>query len=233
MKKSIIALAIASVALIALPAQGAGKKGADKSKFYVGGSVGFTSTTMSQNGNSVDGSSFKIMPSIGYDLKKDISVGVQLGFLTGTASFGSFDNVDYLGLASSLVGALGDLYIDDVSGFRFAPYVRYTLIGGKTFNVFVDGVLAFESIKGSADQDNDPSTDDGSKASIFELVVRPGVSLNINKNFKFVTHFGTLGYQSVSLSDYVDNNSVDGPKISRFGFEGNSGTLTLGIEYHF
>ena len=79
-------------------------KGFNKKNVFVGGSVGFTSTTVSYpGGGSEDGSSLKLIFDLGYDLDKTNSVGAQIGVFTGLASLGSLDVVNL----SSLVWAAG------------------------------------------------------------------------------------------------------------------------------
>lgn len=66
MKKRIVAL----VALLATITLGA------NAQVYVGGSLGFTSSKMDNGGADQDGTSYKILPEIGYQLDDMVSIGV-------------------------------------------------------------------------------------------------------------------------------------------------------------
>ena len=158
-----------------------------------------------------------------------------MGILSGIASFGSFDNVSYVEAIKALVGAFADLNLNDTFGFTFAPYIRHTLISNKTFDIFVDGVLGFSNMKTSVNADDGTGTvvEQGTKATIFELVARPGIAFKITKDLKLVSRFGAAGFESVSTKAFQGNNTADGPKITRFGLDAGTANLTFGVEYHF
>lgn len=241
MKKTLFAVTIVMMVVSAFSAQAAPKSkkssGFDMSNVYAGGSVGFTSTSMSQpgGGGSTDGSSFKLMFDLGYDLNKVNSAGAEIGFFTGLASFGSADIVDISSLIKTAAGAAADLGLNDVTGFRFAPYIRHNIVSNKTFDVFVEGVLGFETAKTTVAVDDGMGNvvNQGEKATIIELIGRPGVAMKVAKNFKLISRIGAVGYQSVSTSQYQGNNSADGPKITRFGIDASTANMIFGIEYHF
>ena len=231
MKKILFVLAALLTVSVTLNAQSF-----DKKNIYVGGTVGFASTSQSDpDGTSTDGTSFKIIADLGYDLNKKNSFGVQVGILSGIASFGSFDNVSYVEAIKALVGAFADLNLNDTFGFTFAPYIRHTLISNKTFDIFVDGVLGFSNMKTSVNADDGTGTvvEQGTKATIFELVARPGIAFKITKDLKLVSRFGAAGFESVSTKAFQGNNTADGPKITRFGLDAGTANLTFGVEYHF
>jgi len=237
MKKAFLAIASLLMVFTAFNAEAASKsKGFNKSKVYVGGTVGFTSTSVSNpDGTSTSGSSLKLVADLGYDLDKVNSVGVQVGFLTGIASMGAFDFVNYSELGKAALGTYADQGLDDTSGFIVAPYVRHTLLSNKLFDIFVDGVLGFGSLKTSVettDVDGNVS-ENGNKATLFQLVARPGVAFKVSKELKVVTRIGSVGYQSISTSQFAGNASADGPKTSHFGIDAGTGSLLFGFEYHF
>lgn len=236
MKKAFFALAaILMVSAISAP-QAASKsksQGFDKKNVYVGGSVGFTSTTYSTPGGaSEDGSSFKLIFDLGYDLNKANSAGVQIGVFTGLASFGSLDVVNLSSIVWTAAGAAMDLGTDDTFGFRLAPYIRHNLISNKTFDFFVEGVLGFDSLK-STTTDVDSGAKTTTKATLFELIARPGIAIKLSNDFKLTTRLGAAGYQT--LSSKMGDGTVynDGPKVSRFGIDASTANLVFGVEYHF
>ncbi len=231
MKKILFVLAALVTVSVTLNAQSF-----DKKKIYVGGTVGFTSTSQSNpDGTSTDGTSFKVIADLGYDFNAKNSFGVQVGVLSGLASFGSFDTVNYSEALKAAAGAIADMNLNDTFGFTFAPYVRHTLMTNKTFDVFVEGVLSFASMKSSVNADDGTGTivEQGTKATLFELIARPGISFKISKDLKIVSRFGAAGFQSISTKAFQGNNTADGPKITRFGLDASTANLIFGVEYHF
>lgn len=239
MKKVFLTLALVAMSVVCVSAA-TKKAGFDKKNVYVGGLAGFTSSSLETGGNSQDGSSFKALIDFGYDLDKTNSVGVQFGVMTGAASMGSLDLMDYKSLFSFAAGAYADISYgeSDIFGVRFAPYVRHNLLSNKVYDIFVDGVLGIETLSMSnnvVDEDTGNTLKQGTKANGFELVVRPGIALKMTKALKFVTRFGSLGYQSYTYKQFVgsQSSSANNPKLSRFGFDLSSSSLMLGVEYHF
>ena len=49
-------------------------------QWYVGGSFGFTSSKIDNGNTDQSGSSFKIIPDIGYKIDDRVSAGVQVGY---------------------------------------------------------------------------------------------------------------------------------------------------------
>lgn len=225
------------------------KGGFDKKKVYVGGTVGYTSTSVKQTADpdtfqkldpeiTTDGSSLKLVVDFGYDLDKVNSIGVQLGYFTGLAAMGSLDPVNINEFLLAYQGMQQDMRKgdSDVVGLRFAPFIRHNLISNKTFDLFVDAVLGIENLKQEVSADDGTGTvvKQGQKYSLFELVARPGIALKLEKNFRLVARFGSLGYQSIKSQIYQGNTKFDGAEeISRFGFSAATSGLAFGIEYHF
>ncbi len=83
---------------------------------YLGGSVGFQTT--SHDGNST--SSLKILPEIGYNLDENWAVGITLGY----AQDKSYSDVKE-------------------KMFQISPYVRYTVAKLDKVNIFVDGAVGY------------------------------------------------------------------------------------------
>ncbi|MBO4427208.1 MAG: hypothetical protein J5771_01820 [Bacteroidales bacterium] len=249
MKKVFLAIAAMLLVASAFSAQAAKKGGFDKKNIYVGGTVGYTSTSVKMTADpdtyqaidpaqTVEGSSLKLIVDFGYDLDKTNSVGCQLGYFTGLAAMGSLDPVNMNEFLLAYQGIQQDLQKgdSDVTGLRFAPYIRHNFISNKTFDLFVDAVLGIESVKQDVSRDDGTGNivKQGQKYSLFELVARPGIALKLDKNFRLVTRFGSLGYQSIKSQIYQGNTKFDGAEeYSRFGFSVASSGLAIGFEYHF
>ena len=247
MKKVFFVFAALLLMASAIPAQ-AKKGGFNKKNIYVGGAIGYTKTSVTQNadadGNALpapvttDGSSIKLVVDLGYDLDKKNSVGAQLGYFSGLASMGSLDPLNFNEFLLAAGGAYADMTKgdNDVTGLRFAPFIRHILLSNKTFDIFVDAVLGIESLSIDMDQtdNNGAVTKIGQKYNLLEIVGRPGIALKLDKNFKVVTRLGSLGYQRLTSSMHVGNTKMDGAvEASRFGFSAASSGLLIGVEYHF
>ena len=200
-------------------------------QYYVGGSLGFTSTKLSSGGSDKSGTSFKVLPEFGYQLNEKISIGIQLGYSHGYASFGSLTASDIKNTLSNLVSIYGDISDDDVkmNGFTIAPYIRYNCLEFGPAKLFIEGSVGYNNIK----TDGLPSLGSSSstsgkeaKLNAFEIAVRPGISLDINNNLSAIAKLGSLGF----LTGKETDSDI---KITRFGFSVDSYNILLGINYHF
>lgn len=202
-------------------------------QFYAGGSLGFTSSKLKMGeGDGHSGSSYKLLPEIGYQYTDQLAFGVSLGFAKGYAALGAFDIADIKGLGNTLIGSATDLASSemaelDLKSFRIAPYVRYTLLKNKTFELFVDGLLGYSSIKAEAPEGSsaaDYAKKIGDMTSL-ELLVRPGIAFKLNSNIWLTAKMGAFGYQSLKAEGDT--------KITRFGLDIDGNNLLLGALYRF
>lgn len=229
MKKTIIAAVLALTSMAA------------SAQVYVGGQIGFTSSSVDldiEGSSSISGTSFKILPEVGYKINDQWAVGMQVGYSQGYTAFGTFDVNDGRALAKTAVGSVldvmssSDIYDVKLNAFRVAPYARYTFLKAGNFDFFVEGGFAYTNIKAKnllkavlrASEAPDPTV------NAFEIAVRPGITFNINQHAQVVAKIGALGYQRASLS--VDGADMK-PSLSRFGFEVDGDDLSLGFNYQF
>ena len=111
MKKILMTIAAAFVA-VSMSAQ-----------VYVGGSLGFTSTSYQQDGVDSD-THITILPEIGYNLDDNFAIGASFGY---------------------------ESYSDNDKYFAINPYARYTFAKFDNISLFVDGGLNFKSGKDGND----------------------------------------------------------------------------------
>ena len=135
---------------------------------YVGGSLGFETTSHDGDTNS----RLTLIPEIGYNLDENWAVGIAFGY-------GQTKNTEEV----TVGGTTAEVSVTNKK-FVINPYARYTFAKFDKVNVFVDGGLEY------AHYDNG-----GSKSNAFGLGVRPGVAVNLNDKLSFVSHFGWLGYK--------------------------------------
>lgn len=195
-------------------------------QFYVGGSFGFTTTSV-KDGDS--GSSYKIIPDFGYQVNDDISVGIQIGYSHGLASFGSVTTTDIKSALSNAVGAYSDINMDDMklNGFTISPYVRMNVVKTGGLAVFLEGYFGYNSIS----VDDTPSVGGRggtgkSTLNAFDIGIRPGLSYNLAGNFDLICKLGNVGYMSAKEKESDSS-------ISRFGASFDSYNLLFGVQYHF
>lgn len=168
-------------------------------QFYVGGGVGFASFDDSNKSHSV----FKFVPEVGYNLDEDMAVGIALTYTQGSTT------------AAWLLTDPDKKLNEDLKTFTIAPYLRYSFAKFGPVTVFADGCFEYTHI------DND-----GAKANGWGLGIKPGIAVNLNEKFSFVSHIGRLGY-SQSKED------VSGAKaVSTFGLDLDN-ALTFGLYYNF
>ncbi len=201
---------------------------AQESKFYVGGTFGFTWSKMNNGGGSSSGASFKLMPEVGYNLSSKWAVGVSLGYSHGYAAFGGIDFNDVKSMANTVVSTAADVANDGVAklnSFRLAPYVRYTFWQTNRLKFFVDGSVGYIHVGVSGDAVEERF---GAKPAInvIELNIRPGLSFDITKHFTVLAKVGSLGF----VHGREKESEV---KINRFGLDVDSYNILLGMNYNF
>ena len=217
MKKKIVAL----VALLACFTMGA------SAQVYVGGSLGFTSTTQSQGGVDQDGTSFKILPEIGYQLDQDISIGVSIGYSHGYAAFGSLTVTDIKAAMNTAASAYADITEDDykLNSFTFAPYVRYTFAHLGKVDLFCEGSVGYTNIKSDGRPNNKGNaTKNETKIDAVEIAIRPGVAFNLTDNISLLAKLGSLGWMQAKEKD-------TDMKITRFGLDCDTYNVLLGVNF--
>lgn len=228
MKKKIFAVLLAAFAMTA------------NAQIYVGGQLGFSSSSVNPDIEGIDnisGTSFKILPEVGYKLNDKWAVGIQVGYSKGYSAFGSFDVNDARSLAKTAGSAVLDVVSSSdgpeikLNAFRVAPYVRYTFMKAGNFDFFVEGGVSYTNIKAKnlsrivrmLPEDSDPTI------NAFEIAVRPGISFNLSDNAQIVAKIGALGYQNAKL----DMGLGFKPSLNRFGLEVDGDDLSLGFNYQF
>ena len=226
MKKNLLMLFFALCAMTA------------NAQFYVGGPFGYTNTTIKATVNEdeesmttkLSGSSYKIMREVGYKLDDNWSFGVSFGYAHGYSAMGAFDVNDVKGMSNALVGSVSDVLSEMPNGaiklntFCVAPYARYTFLRSGKMELFLEGSLGYSSVKvdGTLGDIVDPTV------KLYEVLVRPGIALNITKHIQAVAKVGSLGYQHAKL----DMGMIK-PTLDRFGFDFDSNNILLGFNYHF
>ena len=157
MKKLMLTIA-AALLVVAASAQ---------NKFYVGGSLGYSSSAYD---GGTQKSVLTFLPEFGYILNDNMAVGVELGYTSNNHK------------AS-----------DRVSGeFQFAPYFRYTFLSLGNVSLFGDAGFSYKR-----ESEKVGSSDNKAITNAFGVAVQPGLAYSLNEKFSLVAKFGNLlGFSS-------------------------------------
>ena len=158
-----------------------------KAQFYIGGSFGFW-----YDNTTPKTTSFNIAPDAGYSFNNRWAVGMAIGF-DARIYHDKTQNWVYInpdGSSSSYISTYSNDYY-----FYAEPYARFNYFSVDRIKLFLDGVLGVAV------------AEHGSFGG-FQVIVRPGISINLTDHFTLVGTFGRLG---CSFGGY--RNSADG-----FGF---------------
>jgi len=195
MKKFMMTIAAAFVA-VSMSAQ-----------MYVGGSLGFTSSSYDGKGT---GTYFELMPEFGMQFSDKWGAGIEIGY----SNFGDKTQSDKVTINSN--------------EFRFAPYARFTALKLGPVNVFFDGQFTYAM---GNDQNlgynnaGDPIAVDG-KYSRFGIAIKPGICYNINDKFSLVSKFGNAIAWNSSKPD-------GGKSTTTFSLLRLSNAVSFGFYYNF
>ncbi len=98
---------------------------------------------------------------------------------------------------------------DNYNTFTIEPYARYTFFrtDNELLSLFVDGGFGVGII----------SPEVGDSEAIWNIGIKPGLAINITKQFSLVAHIGFLGYKDYKAAGKEYGFNLDGNDIS-FGF---------------
>ena len=202
-------------------------------QWNIGGTVGFTTTKIDTGGSDQSGSSFKIVPDIGYSIDDNLTVGVQVGYSSGMAAFGSLTVTDIKSAISTLAGAASDIGNDQykLNSFTIAPYIRYKLVEYGKASVAIEGYLGYNSISSDGSptiQDDNGNTRGGDELTFnaFELGLRPVATFQVSDKLDILCKLGAVGFMSAKEKE-------SDIKITRFGLNVDSYNILFGLNFHF
>lgn len=197
-----------------------------KAQFYIGGSLGYTSTKVSNSGNDQSGSSFKIMPEIGYCLNEKVSLGVQAGYAHGYAAFGSLTATDIQSAINVIASGYADISEENMklNSFTITPYIRYNVLSLGKLHLFLEGAAGYTNIKSDGIIAIGEQPKQEINMDAFEIAVRPGITLDLHSHLNVHIKLGSLGL--ISAKDKESDI-----KITRSGFEMNSENILIGLVF--
>ena len=152
-----------------------------KAQVYVGGEV---QVSVNSTEFEDDKTTLRFLPEVGYQINDDWGVGITLGYQEGnlTHHYG------------------GDTqYGKDNSSFEFNPYARWNFFKSQYVNLYLQmGVGAQFGKVGNQD------------FTQFNIGAGPGISVNLNEHWSFLSKFGNIGYESLDIKNEPKRHHVGG-----------------------
>ncbi len=179
----------------------------DIGKFWVGGSVGFSSEK--EKGDNARLNDFRIVPEVGYILSDKVGIGLSIGYRHNEFGGTVYENDSYYNTKSR------------ATGFSVSPFVRYTFLKGNIGGLFADGGFGYTQWK--------EKHVDG-KYTAWDIGIRPGVAFNISDKIILTGKFGFFGYQQTK--DKL-NYTGDVKKTDVFKFDLDLSQILLGMNIVF
>jgi hypothetical protein len=194
----------ASLLLAGLAVQGQ----AQEKKFWIGGTVGYSSTKLPDIHDASE--TFTLLPEFGYNLSDRWAVGIRFGLNQADLNT---DNTT-----------------TDFQEFSVAPFARYTLLNWKAFSIFADGGIGYSDYTGDMYANNGRLGDE--HISEVGLFINPGFSLCLSNRFALI------GRMNLFAVDYTQSSlGADGDKTKTFTANLNTpfnlDNFTLGFTFKF
>lgn len=198
-------------------------------QLYVGGTLGFTSTTNKTEGtfngvtqsNELTTTNFDFGPEVGYKLNDKMAVGLALT----------------VGFANQETGKNPDTK-RKTTNFAIKPYFRYTFVQFGKVGLFADGQIGIESGKISNEVNNNGTTTTTDvKTSGFSIAIVPGVSYQASDKISVVAKLGNgLGFWNTKTTTPtpMGAQTIDVDNTTNtFGLNLNSLNLAVSLYYNF
>ena len=169
---------------------------ATNAQFYIGGGL----SLWHYNGNTKT-TSFSISPDAGYSFNNHWTVGLAVGF---DARFYHDKTEERIYINSDGIPETSIYTYHNYYSFYAEPYARFNYFSTDRVKLFLDGVLGV-------------ALDEHGRYDGSQVIVRPGISVNITEHFSLVGTFGMLGY----IHGVYLNNTGFGFRLQnslRFGF---------------
>ena len=208
MKKALLTLAVAVMALTAgVQAQESGRKFNDNT-WVIGGTASFSHDKNKIDGNdNSDQIKLRIEPFVGYQLSDRWRVGVTFGY-------------GHIHWKENIAGTFTDL--EGLNEYRVGPYVHFDIVKWKRWTLFAEAELFYMWSPETVPMEGDPMT--GSmvpavsaanhftvKTQIFSFAVKPGISFALDKCLNIDFNLNLLGW-------YYNNGKMEVVRNGNSGF---------------
>lgn len=217
MKKVFVTLALIGAVM-------AGNAQITKGKFFINGSLGFTSTSSSRETaagkNDQPGHTMlDFSPKAGYYITDNIAVGLGLVYTMETDNKLNGSNT-----------APGVTTERSTATLNIAPYLRYSMPMTEKFGFFMDLLVPIGSVTRSEKVTSGTAPSD-IKGSSFGVSLTPGVQWFVKDNLSLEATLGGLKYSS-SVVDASSSGATDKTTTSSFGLTFGT-AASFGISFYF
>lgn len=217
MKKIILTLALMAFAFGA------------NAQFVIGGNLNVNHgvTTHDDDYNfGTTTNNISILPKVGYQLNKDMQVGVQLGWdYSYTRNYTGGGDDDYTSGANT-------------SEIVINPYFRYNFATWKKLTFFAEANLRFglglETTTHTVVAGNETTTDNGDNYISLGLGVVPGINYAFSKKFSMdiYINLASLGWSMTDGDDWGDHNWHLGVDANSQTLNAHLNNFSIGFNYH-
>ena len=151
---------------------------------WVGGEVGFNSSSTDAGMGSVTTKNFVIAPEVGYKVNENVDVAIALGYAHAEDAQKVL-NVD-----------LGQ-EVGKANAFAVNPYVRYSFAKTGNLSFFVDGGLTFATVDVDGFDKN---------MTVFGVGIKPGLAYGLSDKVSLVAHVGDLSFAHGKWGEVKSDN---------------------------
>lgn len=165
--------------------------------------------------------SYHFTPTYGYNINEKITIGLGIGY--------GADKVE----TDNSVGGVTDKVIDEDNLFIIMPFARYNWSVNDKFGVYgqLDITPGFGKNKNETVMGSTTVT---TESDVFSLGanIRPGIYYQFSDRWSMNSHFGSLGYNTRTLSNEVSGTKSESTN-SGFGLDLGMSSLGFGLNFHF
>lgn len=173
----------------------------------------FNKATFSNN-STTDEFRFNIIPSAGYFINDNLSLGLQVGYM--------YRKVE------NNVASPSNIREEISHSVSLSPYIKKYLPISKSLAFSLQGSVsyAYGNSKGTSNTGNIP----GSYSYSFGAAIRPGISYFVSKSIALEANIGALSYQNTTNHSRGSNNKTS---ASNFDATVNFSSFIFGASFYF
>ena len=203
--------------------------GANAQHFWVGGAVGFESSSFREadSDNFSSRSAFSISPEVGFSLNNRFDVG--LGFSFGTERQQHYFSSQWW----------TNEFDERAFSWSIAPFVQYTVFEFGRLRLLCRATVGFESHTGFEiwDGEIEFTGNDEDRLSGFGANITPFVHYVISDRFNVFASLNFLSLNFARVSEKFDGNDIGTVTVFNFGVDSNNlfntGNFQIGFIFKF
>jgi hypothetical protein len=205
----------------------------EKGNFAIGGNINYNQKNYNNTGNEyiysniIRENTFKINPNIGYFVKKNLEIGVDVFYDYNQQKY-KINNFETVQPVNSFVPESTEM-LTITSTFGLGAYLNYYVPIIEKLSFSLNNSISFANGKIEKQYSNNVYTPQSGKINGFGLSISPGLIYFISPKLSFQTKFADLHYNNFKSTFDNSNNSI---KLDDFGIGTDLSSLLLGINYY-